>query len=252
MDFGAAMRQPAGQGGPGMRLLIMSFLLAFGPAVLGAGEACTEDAMIVFDGSGSMSEIGYNAIGVPRITEARQAVRRVLPDLAAHRRLGLVVYGPGGDGMCQSVELRLAPQWQAAARIVAEIETMSPDGSTPLTEAVFEAAKALNHKSKPGTIVLVTDGDETCGGEPCQLAAQLAAEAPGLTVHVIGFKVRAQHFTWDTSDDATAVSKARCLADATGGEYIAAETPEDLIAALRVTLGCVVLGARPAQGALPG
>jgi Ca-activated chloride channel family protein len=80
----------------------------------------------------------------------------------------------------------------------------------------------------------------------------LAAEAPGLTVHVIGFKVRAQHFTWDTRDDATAVSKARCLADATGGEYIAAETPEDLIAALRVTLGCVVLGARPAQGALPG
>ena len=47
---------------------------------------CTEDAMIVFDGSGSMAEIGYNAIGVPRISEARMAMRRVIPSVAAARR----------------------------------------------------------------------------------------------------------------------------------------------------------------------
>jgi Ca-activated chloride channel family protein len=213
---------------------------------LDAAERCTEDAMIVFDGSGSMAEIGYNAIGTPRISEAREAVRKVLPGIAAMRRLGLVLYGPGGDKMCKSVDVRFEPQWNAAPRIVREIESMWPTGGTPLTEAVRSAAEVLDYRNRSGTVVLVTDGDETCGGAPCQLAAQLAAQAPGLTVHVIGFKVRARHFTWDPDDDATAISTARCMADYTGGEYISAESVEELIGALRVTLGCNLLGAAPA------
>lgn len=228
-----------------MRTLVLTCWAALAPLALGAGERCTEDAMIVFDGSGSMAEIGYNAIGTPRISEARTAVRSVLPGIADVRRLGLVLYGPGGNKMCKSVDLRMTPQWNAAPRIVAEIEAMWPAGGTPLTEAVRAAAEALDYQSRSGTIVLVTDGDETCGGTPCQLAAELAADAPGLTVHVIGFKVRGKHFTWDPDDDTRAISAARCMADYTGGEYVSAESLNELIGALRVTLGCNVLGGSP-------
>ncbi|WP_419412246.1 vWA domain-containing protein [Primorskyibacter sp. 2E107] len=199
--------------------------------------------MIVFDGSGSMAEMGFNKIDVPRIIEAREALHSVLPQIAAMRRLGLVVYGPGGDAECKSTELHFGPRPDAARPISAAVDAIDPTGNTPLTEGVRLAAEALEYRTRAGAIVLVTDGDETCGGAPCQLAADLAAEGLDLTVHVIGFKVRSSHFRWDSERDTEAVSNARCLADRTGGEYFSAESVQDLIGALRVTLGCNVFGA---------
>src|SRR3989304_5795063 len=58
---------------------------------------CTEDAMIVFDASGSMS--GNQVLGIPnsraRIDEVRAALAQVLPTATKHRRVGLITYGPG-------------------------------------------------------------------------------------------------------------------------------------------------------------
>lgn len=217
----------------------------------GAGESCTEDAMIVFDGSGSMAEMGYNAIGVPRISEARTALRQVIPTVAAQRRLGLVIYGPSGDQTCSNTDLRFAPQWQAGPRIIADVEALRPAGGTSLTESVRRAVETLDFRNKPGTVLLITDGKETCGGAPCQLAAEIAAIAPEMTVHVIGFKVRGPHFDW-ARPDAPGVTVARCLADRTGGKYVRAETVDELVGALRVTLGCNIFGLRdPAQPPKP-
>ena len=56
--------------------------------------------MIVFDGSGSMAEMGFNDISEPRIFEARKAIADVTPDIARDRRLGLIVYGPNGIDEC--------------------------------------------------------------------------------------------------------------------------------------------------------
>lgn len=200
--------------------------------------------MIVFDGSGSMAEMGFNDISEPRIFEAREALRTVLPEIAEQRRLGLLIYGPNGRHECSGVDLRFAPMADAAERIIGEVDSLQPQGKTALTEAVRQAAEALEYRTRPATVVLVTDGKETCGGAPCQLATQLASEGAGTTVHVIGFKVRGSFFDWAREDrnqynDADAVS--RCLADTTGGTYVNAETLDELIAALRVTLGCNVL-----------
>ena len=156
---------------------------------------CTDDAMIVFDGSGSMAEMGFNQIDEPRIFEARRAMRTVMPQVEPCRRIGLIVY-----------------------------------------------AKALGAPEKPGTVVLVTDGKETCGGTTCALAAELSGT--GLTVHVIGFKVRGEHFGWQSqgeTDYVNSVSIVQCLATQTGGEYVSAETVDDLIAAMNRTLGCNLL-----------
>ncbi|MBV2358809.1 VWA domain-containing protein [Thalassococcus sp. CAU 1522] len=199
--------------------------------------------MIVFDGSGSMAETGFNQIGEARIFEARAAMRRALPGIASARRLGLIVYGPGEA--CQSVDLLFGPEPDAASRIIGAVDALEPAGDTPLTEAVFEAARVLDYRARPGAIVLVTDGKETCGGAPCQLAAELAADGADLTVHVIGFKVRGEHFGWASqgeTDYTRATAVARCLADRTGGLYVSAETVDELVSALRVTLGCAVLG----------
>lgn len=231
---------------------ILTGALAIGiglpPAI--AQEGCTRDAMVVFDGSGSMAEMGFNLLDEPRIFDARRAVRQVMPQVAPVRRIGLVTYGFGRGDSCESVDLRFPPEADAADHLIVEVERKHPGGETPLTEAIAEAARVLDYKRKPGEIILVTDGKETCGGAPCQLAAELAQGAD-LTVHVIGFRVRGEHFSWPDQPKGTEVTPvARCLADRTGGLYVQAETLDDLIGALRTTLGCQVYGtvmpARPA------
>jgi Ca-activated chloride channel family protein len=214
------------------------FALALAASAVQA-QTCTEDAMIVFDGSGSMAEMGFNNLDEPRIFEARRAVAEVVPEIAAMRRLGLVVYGPGGGDLCSGIELRFEPVEDAAPLIVDAVDGLQPAGDTALTDAVRMAADVLRLRGG-GAVVLVTDGKETCGGQPCTLAAELGGE--GVTVHVIGFKVRAESFDWATPDGAgEAETVARCLADRTGGEYVPAETVAELIAAFRETLGCKLL-----------
>ncbi|MBM7066148.1 VWA domain-containing protein [Actibacterium sp. 188UL27-1] len=201
--------------------------------------------MVVFDGSGSMSEMGFNDMWEARIVEARRAVRRSIPQVAPFRRLGLIVYGPGSNEDCSNITVRFPPQAQAADRMIAEIDAMQPMGPTPLTSSVLRAAEVLNYREQSGVVVLVTDGKETCGGSPCYLAALLAADGLDLTVHVIGFKVRGDYFNWnsqggDEKDAQTTV--ARCLADRTGGKYLSTETVDELAAAFQETLGCALIG----------
>ena len=80
-------------------------LLAFATnlqAAHGAEERspCTEDAMIVFDASGSMSGNGWGygsetAGTVSRIDKVRATLAKILPSVTTHRRVGLITYGPG-------------------------------------------------------------------------------------------------------------------------------------------------------------
>ena len=226
-----------------MRLTVPSFCLVVAASAAMAQE-CSDDAMLVFDGSGSMAEMGFNQIGEPRIFEARRAVAIVMPEVARERRIGLVIYGPGGADPCGGVSLRFAPVPDAARRLIDAVNDLEPEGSTALTHGVRMAAETLSYREKPATIVLVTDGKETCGGQPCALASELAAAGVNTTVHVIGFKVRGDYFAWGSqgaTDYVEAEPVARCLADRTGGTYAGAESLDELIAALRVTLGCNVL-----------
>ena len=203
---------------------------------------CTEDAMIVFDGSGSMAEMGFNLMDEPRIFEARRAMTKAIPDIAQHRALGLIIYGPGSADGCTGIDLRFPPMADAAPAILSAVDALQPAGSTPLTQAVGNAAGVLLAQGGPGTIVLITDGKETCGGAPCRLAAELAAE--DMTLHVIGFKVRGDFFAWDQQageDYRQSEAVSRCLADRTGGLYVSAATVGELVAALRSTLGCQIL-----------
>ncbi|WP_247738854.1 VWA domain-containing protein [Shimia sp. R9_2] len=214
----------------------LSFCLITSAAA--AQNHCPEDAMIVFDGSGSMAEMGFNNISEPRIFEARRAIKRAVPDIARTRRLGLIVYGPGGENTCSGLDLRFPPTRNAAGPIITAIERLQPAGETAIADAVSLAAKTLNGK---GTIVLVTDGKETCGGAPCQVAAELAATTD-LTVHVIGFKVRGDRFSWaEDSDYDQKISVAQCLSERTGGYYVGTETVDELVSALQRTLGCPLL-----------
>src|SRR6056297_3671529 len=220
--------------------LVLSCTLANPVSALG----CARDAMLVFDGSASMAEVGYDPSAPTRIDEARAALRRAMPRIAPVRRVGLLTYGPGGVEGCGGIGLQFAPRADAAAAVVGAVEGLQPGGLTPLAESVAAAAEVLGEE---GIVVLVTDGNETCGGRPCALGARLAAERPGLTVHVIGFRVLYDPFSWNSPEaqDLGGETVAQCVPDAAGGVFVSTETVDELSDALRVTLGCVVIGRGP-------
>ena len=206
---------------------------------------CTEDAMIVFDASGSMAGSLAEGIGakIRRIDEVRKALAEALPRVTHFRKIGLITYGPGPYQQC-NVNLDFRPTTDAAEPILKTVDSLNPAGKTPMTEAVEQAAEVLDYKAKPGIVVVLTDGEETCGGAPCSLGGKLHAEGAQLTVHVIGFRMTA---FWTGAQSSLDV---QCLAKETGGLYIATNSQEELVRAFEKTLGCPIMSMwdpRPGQ-----
>lgn len=192
--------------------------------VLLAGPAAAEPArtIIVLDGSGSM----WGRIdGRPKLEIARETVAQVVTGLPGDRALGLIAYGHRRKGDCSDIELIVPPAPHSGAAIVSAVQAMRFQGKTPLTEAVRAAATALRSDEEPATVVLVTDGLETCDGDPCALAAELEASGVDFTAHVIGFGL--------SRDEGAALA---CMAETTGGRYLPAGDAAGLQAALAATV----------------
>ncbi len=202
---------------------------------------CTEDAMIVFDASGSMS--GNQTLGIPnsraRIDEVRAALAHVLPNATKHRKVGLITYGPGPYNQC-NVKLDLKPTPDAAKLIMGAVNALVPAGKTPLTSAVEEAAEVLDYRRKPGVVVVITDGEETCDRSPCELAKKLQATADELTVHVIAFRYAS--FSWTGGNS---ILDLICLAEENHGLYTKANSEAELVEALEKTLDCPMISQAP-------
>jgi Ca-activated chloride channel homolog len=194
-------------------------------------QPCTEDAMIIFDASKSMQAAAGDNTGLRRIDAVRTALSRVLPRVSPKRPLGLITYGPGSRPACDNVSLELRPALNAGEKIQTRVDALKPDGRTPLSRSVRRAADVLDFRNRPGTIVLLTDGEETCGGDPCALARDLKRDGVRMTVHVISYHI-------SSSIGTDGVFESRCLADETGGTYADTNTVEEVTQALESALAC--------------
>jgi Ca-activated chloride channel family protein len=200
--------------------VIAGALLAAGQSVAGAAEPAA--TVIVLDGSGSM----WGTIdGRTKAELAREAVATVLDGLPAERSLGLLAYGHRRKGDCGDIELVVPPGPGSAEAVRAAVDGMRFLGKTPLTAAVRQAAEALRSTEAPATVVLVTDGLETCDADPCALGRELEASGVAFTAHVIGFGLSRGEG-----------AEIACLAEATGGRYLAADDGAALVEALDVAV----------------
>lgn len=189
------------------------------PAVGADNSPTCEPGMLVFDASGSMKGT--------RIVNARIATARVLPALTAERHVGLITYGGDEGPECGTIHLRLEPAPNNGPAIQAVIDAIAPYGRTPLAAAVEQAAMVLGGGKRRGVVVLVTDGEENCRGDPCALGRQLKRAGGKLKVNVIGYRLRIAES-----------SALACLASETGGIFVEVSETDELARALQDTLGC--------------
>lgn len=180
-------------------------------------DAASKDAILVLDASGSM----WGQIdGINKIVIAKDVVEGLVRSLPQTQRLGMVAYGHRKKGDCTDIET-LADVGADRAKVIEQIRKLSPKGKTPLSKSVEHAAKALNYKKNAATVILVSDGLETCEADPCALAKTLEENGLDFTVHVIGFDV--------TEEERGGLS---CIAEETGGEFLAADNADELTDAL--------------------
>lgn len=218
-----------------VRRLILLLALAAGWAGGGqvvaqpdpAGENPAVSIELVLDASGSMADT------LPDGTTRIAAARVVLGDLVAALPgdgldVGFRVFGQAGDNTeagraesCASTDLVVPVDGVDRDALAAAVDAYEPVGWTPIALALERAGEDFAADRSDSGIVLVTDGEETCGGDPCAVAATLAGAGVGLRVDVVGFA------TTDDQNDLLA-----CIADATGGELYDAGDADELAAAL--------------------
>ncbi|SHM42467.1 Ca-activated chloride channel family protein [Paracoccus solventivorans] len=180
-----------------------------------------QNTILVLDASGSM----WGQIdGVNKITIAREVVADILSDFSADQNLGFVTYGHRERGQCSDIETVVAPAPGTADEIARIVNELNPRGMTPMTDAVIAAAQALRHTEQAATVILVSDGIETCNPDPCAAARALEAAGVDFTAHVIGFDVRGE---------AEALMQMQCIAEETGGRFLTADNARELTDALR-------------------
>lgn len=205
----------------GAAVLIMAMVLtAIGRDAAAATPAAAPggDLVFILDASGSM---WGQVRGEAKIAVARRVLKEALAGVPEATAVGLVAYGHRSKEDCADIEVIAAPGAQPRPALAAKIDALQPKGKTPITAAVTQVFEALRTRERPATVVLVSDGIETCGGDPC--AAVRAAREAGIAfvLHVVGF---------DVGD--VDVAQLECAAQAGGGLYLPAADADQLAAAL--------------------
>lgn len=199
------------------------FLLLLSIAFLGEWMPCraseVPSTVFILDASGSM---GAKVQGKMKMDAAKEVLSGLIKDLPAGLNVGLVVYGHRQKSDCQDVEelVPLGPLDRKA--MLGKIAGIQPKGMTPITYSVQKVAEGMKTLENEATIVLVSDGEETCKGDPCALVRELKASGLKFVMHVIGFDVGEKE-----------KAQLACIAEAGGGSYFAAKNAGELTAAAK-------------------
>lgn len=195
----------------------------------------TPPTMIILDASGSMLE---SDVPGTRIEAAKDAVRTLVEDLPDSAQVGLQVYGTSTGSApsdlakgCQDVKTLVPVGDLDRTAILDAVDSIKASGYTPIGTALRAAADELPAEG-PRTIVLVSDGIDTCAPPaPCDVAKELADEGIDLTIHTVGFKV-----------DEAARADLECIADVTEGTYADASDASQLREVLRSRIAAAPMG----------
>lgn len=186
------------------------------------------NVQVLFDASGSMSgRVG----GRPKIDLAKEAVEEFVQRLPEGVNVSLRVYGHLGSNRqadkavsCGTTEDVYPFGAYDESRFSAALDSFSPTGYTPIARAITDAATDLEALpgELPSAVYVVSDGEETCGGDPVAAARDLVADDVQAVVNIIGLDVG--------NAEARAL---RAIATAGNGEYLSANSAADLRRALR-------------------
>jgi Ca-activated chloride channel family protein len=184
--------------------------------------------VLILDASGSMNET--DAPG-PRIDAAKTAAQALVDGLPEDATLGLTTYGTGTGSTdaeqaagCADVITLIPLSRLDRDPLRSAISGLRASGYTPISLALRTAVAQLPADDSAQAIVLVSDGEDTCGAPPCDEARQAKLTHPGLAISTVGFKT-----------EGAASDQLNCIATSTGGLFVQAQNANQLVARLLAT-----------------
>lgn len=179
---------------------------------------------LILDNSGSMLQtLGSER----RIDVAKQVLTELVQETLPPRiPMALRVFGDVADSCETDLAIDLAPLDRGAAvQEIAGIESV--DGvKTPIGAALEQVAADLSGVEGPKIVVLVTDGEETCGGNPQRAIRDLVGQGIDVRVNIVGFAV----------EDEALKKEFEEWARVGGGQFFDASGADDLGAAIAAAL----------------
>jgi hypothetical protein len=188
---------------------------------------------LILDASGSMTD-DLPGSGKTKLAVAKEVMAELIPQIPAEMHGTLWIYGhrypaqPKPES-CKDIEQAFPLGPVDATAYVEKIRSANAIGWTPIADSIEQAARGLP-AGDFNSVVLVSDGEETCGGDPCALAKALKASDVELTIHVVGYAV-----------DKATQEQLQCIAQASGGSYHDAADAEGLLQALEEAMAATVV-----------
>jgi Ca-activated chloride channel family protein len=192
------------------------------PAAVTAGSDVGE-FVIILDCSGSMNDRLPD--GSSKWDAARRAAVELIKSIPEGRQLSLIAYGLDASRECKSIDIlrTLSPlQDHDKTSLERVISGLRASGHTPISGALRVAGQQLSRSGLLSSVVLITDGMETCQADPVAEASRLASENQRFSLHVIGFCM--------SDRDADQVSK---ISSAGRGTYYDAKNLDELMTSVR-------------------
>lgn len=173
--------------------------------------------LFILDSSGSMRG---KLEGKTKMETAKAALSKLVGDLPQDTKVGLMAYGHRYDrndpNSCTDIELLTPVGASGRDEVVSWIERVNPKGKTPISGSLGQSPAAFaGLEESNNNIVLISDGIETCGGDPCAAADELAKSNINVRVHVVGFDISEQDR-----------AQLECIATLGKGKYFSANSTE--------------------------
>ncbi|HKX54699.1 MAG TPA: VWA domain-containing protein, partial [Xanthomonadales bacterium] len=187
----------------------------------GQDATASSNVVVILDASGSMLQ---RLDGERRIDIAKASLHQLVSqDLPDNIQFGFRVFGHKEADSCRTdLEIPLAPlNRQQAAASVAGISAMNL-AKTPIAATLQQAGGDLAGKSGPSLVILLTDGEETCDGDPAAVITSLRNSGLDVRVNIVGFAI----------DELMLRESFASWAALGGGQYIDARNAAELSAGL--------------------
>lgn len=176
---------------------------------------------LILDASGSMLQ---QIDGKTKIAIARDVLTNLTSNvLPAGAQIALRVFGHKEAGSCRTdLEIPLQPlDVTAVNQIIAGINAMNL-AKTPIADSLRLVAEDLANTTGQKVVILVTDGEETCDGDPEQEIRALREQGIDVRINIVGFDV----------DDAGLKTTFQRWAAEGGGNYFNASNAAELDSAV--------------------
>ncbi len=184
-------------------------------------DAAKSHLLFIFDSSESMNDLidGKET----KLEAAKKALSDFVAILPADLSVGLEIYGHRETEECEDIEIVVPVGKLDVAEMQREINSLQAFGATPVAAALEKGAAAMTSLKGKKTIVLISDGIDTCNGDPVRAAERIREEMGiDVIVQVTGLGV-----------DKSAKEQLKETASAGGGNYYAADNAQQLERSLK-------------------